>query len=464
MSRHFSLAAAAIAGSTVAYAANPAEFLVYNYDRYDNGISTDSNDLVGRLFVPANYDPNKSYPLVTFLHGNGERRSAEGGAGNTWQVNGNIDNLLKFAKSQEFIIYAPQCWGGWGADHLNTIANQIAKLTTEYSVDQSRMYITGLSLGGGGTMDIAGRYSHIFAAAVNICGVSGSDRTAALATLPIWMHHARNDSVVDVNASRNRVNNIRTAKGLPTVSFPAKNSTEFYYYDDGMLRYSEYGSGDHYIWGSVYNNPDVYDWMLSKTKTIPTIQPGDTLLFDVGATEVTSTVNGQYWNSTNYGLGRTTAAARSFARTSEGYGTNVTLWVDDPFPSENTSDASPVNGDGWLVSAANMGVIRLSGLDPTLSYMLEIFGSSTSSNSRTRYAVGSEFYDLITYNNSLDTVVFPSLVPDSEGNITLTVSVAPGGGSGIINWMSLTAVPEPGTLGLIIPMLLGAGMRRRRHE
>lgn len=248
-------------------AANPAEFEVYNYDYRNDGNLVDGTDLMGRLFVPqqAIDNPNQKYPLVLFLHGDGQR-----GFNNTSQVNSNIDNLLAKAKSEGFFIYAPQLTANvtyWTTANMDKVIRKLASAARDYNVDVSRVYVTGLSLGGGGVWDTINRYDGGVAAAVSICGTNPQIAVdfGALVNKHIWSFHAGNDGTVSVGLSRNRVNGIRNADGLANLSWPPTYTTESYFYDHHNQRYTEFQTGNHPIWNTVYADANVYTWMLAKS-------------------------------------------------------------------------------------------------------------------------------------------------------------------------------------------------------
>ena len=122
-----------------------------------------------RLFVPVNYNPATRYPLVTALHGNGER-----GTDNTRQFVFNVAKQWIADSIQARVphfIFAPHTAVGWtnSAERL-TVMEIIRALKQEFSLDTTRFYIGGLSAGAMGTWDIIRDYPTMFAAAVPCAG------------------------------------------------------------------------------------------------------------------------------------------------------------------------------------------------------------------------------------------------------------------------------------------------------
>ena len=260
--------------------------------------------LPGRLYIPpeAASDPSTPRPFILFLHGGGEE-----GTDNTSQINVNIDNLLAAAKQYGAYLYAPQSTSTWNSSTLtNNVMTMIARAEAQQNVDVTRLYVTGLSNGGGGTWNMLSRYPDKFAAALPIAGIApASDFVAAnLVNDAIWDFHSRDDTVVSVNTSHNVLNSILTAAHEPLPSYPASGSTtDFLIYNPNLevhrlleeninqlgnvaefqipngsldLLYYEVSVGGHGIWPVMYSAPPVYDWMFSHTLSVP--EPNSLLL------------------------------------------------------------------------------------------------------------------------------------------------------------------------------------------
>jgi predicted peptidase len=226
--------------------------------------------LPGRLYIPpaAVTDPATPRPFILFMHGAGES-----GVNNSAQVNGNIDNLLAEAKRRSAFLYAPQTNGGWNsATILDRVKTMIDQAIGQQPIDAARLYVTGLSMGGGGTWNMLHRFDDLFAAGVPICAASPASGFIAANMLdePVWAFHARDDGTVSNQTTRNVINSILTAGGQASPSYPVPPvTTDFAFVSSALdLRYTEYRTGGHGIWGRVYNTPAMYEWLFSHS-TVP---------------------------------------------------------------------------------------------------------------------------------------------------------------------------------------------------
>jgi predicted peptidase len=230
-----------------------------------------------RLFVPENYDPTRSYPLVMFLHGAGQ-------VGNDNEIQIANDEATVWAKPEEqsthpSFVLAPQSnmdpsadkafnrYGniGWTSlmlyglekpfepqDQLATAYDILQKVKSEYNIDQKRIYLTGLSMGGFGTFSLAIAHPDEFAALVPICGGGDPAKLASISKIPIWIFHAQEDPVIPVHMSQDSVKALEDAGGAP--------------------KYTEYPAGTyffpsaHYSWVPAYANTEMRDWLFQQSK------------------------------------------------------------------------------------------------------------------------------------------------------------------------------------------------------
>lgn len=254
----------------VADASLTAEQLARLYEARSVRVSSPSEnegneiDLSYRLLAPAGRKAGARYPLVLFLHGAGER-----GTDNLVQLAYLPAWLAEPANREAFpcFVLAPQCrpemkWADvdWSAgksspqkpaptlDMLGAIAALEETLQTA-PVDPERVYLTGLSMGGYGTWDLAARMPERFAAILPICG-GGDEATAGkIASLPVWCFHGDADGAVPVERSRAMIAALRAAGGDP--------------------RYSELPGVGHDSWTPAYRDPAVLEWLFSQRRGPP---------------------------------------------------------------------------------------------------------------------------------------------------------------------------------------------------
>jgi predicted peptidase len=160
-------------------------------------------------------------------------------------------------------VVAPQCGDGeqwvnvpWTDDqhtmpakpspYMKLTLEMVDNLIQALPVDTSRIYITGLSMGGFGTWDAVQRRPDFFAAAVPICGGGDTAEAKKIAHVPIWAFHGDEDGVVKPKRSRDMVAALKAAGGKP--------------------RYTEFITTGHDSWVQTYRNPEMYEWLFSQKK------------------------------------------------------------------------------------------------------------------------------------------------------------------------------------------------------
>jgi predicted peptidase len=199
------------------------------------------------LFLPSSYteDKNKEWPLMLFLHGAGERGTNLAKV----TVHG-PPKLVKQNPDFPFILVSPQCPAGeiWSDDALLGLLDEVIK---KHRVDKSRVYLTGLSMGGYGTWSLGLRNPERFAAIAPICGggdylpvlLPAQGKQAALKRLPVWAFHGAKDSIVPLSETDRMVNALKRA-------------------GNQNVKLTVYPEADHDSWTESYQNQELYDWML----------------------------------------------------------------------------------------------------------------------------------------------------------------------------------------------------------
>lgn len=201
-----------------------------------------------------------SVPLLVFLHGAGER----GNNFHALESQGlkHMMGTLEQLQVTSYIIIVPQCplqekWvnTNWSAsDHrmadsaswplqlVIRIIDSCLKSCTE--INPRRIYITGLSMGGFGTWELAQRNPNRYAAIMPICG--GADTLCAgnLKNLPVWAFHGANDKLV---LPCRTVDMCRKLKALQA---PCKITL--------------FKNAEHNIWNQVYSSTEYLAWLLKQ--------------------------------------------------------------------------------------------------------------------------------------------------------------------------------------------------------
>ena len=232
----------------------------------------DSKRIPYRLFVPANYDSTKQYPLVLTLHGSGER-----GIDNENQIS-NYRIATAWADPANQAVYpcivvspqAPQ-QSSW-EDHIEILSDLLDSLEREFSVDINRLYITGLSMGGFGSWAMVEQFPTRFAAAIPMSGGGNPNSVPSYAHLPTWAFHGENDEVVPADLSRNMISAIENTGesafythcrngGCSGLSMP---EIQQLIDDNEFVFYTEYRGGGHIIWDESYDYPLLFPWVFKQ--------------------------------------------------------------------------------------------------------------------------------------------------------------------------------------------------------
>ncbi|MBR9990683.1 MAG: dienelactone hydrolase family protein [Gemmatimonadetes bacterium] len=196
------------------------------------------------IYLPADYDPSRKWPLLLFLHGAGERGNDVGNVA----FHGPPKLIREATMDLPFIVVSPQVPEDriWSVRFLDAVLEEIAR---SHSVDEDRVYVTGLSMGGYGTWELAMEFPHRFAAIAPISGGGTMPGACTLRHLPIWAFHGALDQVVPPWHTEDFVTRLRAC--------------------DGRIRYTRYEDAGHDAWTRTYANPGFYEWLLSHRRGAP---------------------------------------------------------------------------------------------------------------------------------------------------------------------------------------------------
>lgn len=217
-------------------------------------------------YLPQGYHSNSNqYPVLIFLHGRGEKgpnstdpKVLDDGVGKLTKLGPphHVKNGAKFP----FILITPQLknsYSNWPSWYVIEVIEHVKQYLR---VDESRIYLTGLSLGGAGTWVAAQDYPHVFAAIAPVCGGYNSIGKApklASANMGVWAFHGDKDTTVPLSRSVNMVNAINSCN-------PAPNP---------KAKMTIYPGVRHNAWLNAYqpdnrlHKPNMYEWMLSVRKS-----------------------------------------------------------------------------------------------------------------------------------------------------------------------------------------------------
>jgi len=217
------------------------------------------------VYVPRNFDRTRKWPVVLFLHGAGERGS-DGVRGTQIGAAAAIRHEPERVRA---IVFFPQAPAGtrWIGEPADAAMAALERSIVEFNGDRSRTVLTGLSMGGYGTIHLALEYPKRFAALVVVCGgllphpstdalqrspliPADADPYAfvskSLRDVPIWLFHGADDQVVPADESRQLFAALEQAGAAD-------------------VHYTEYPGVGHNAWDKAYADGGIWTWLLSQS-------------------------------------------------------------------------------------------------------------------------------------------------------------------------------------------------------
>ncbi len=206
--------------------------------------SSPENTLGYFVYLPNDYNREEKYPLIVSLHGAGER-----GNGDDELERVNNIGLGRYFREKLMelpcIVLCPQCPADkvWN-QLIYEVRDLILKIEKGYSVDITRVSVTGMSMGGYGSWELGMTFPEMFSAVAPICGGGMAWRAGALKGKPVWAFHGDADNVVSISESREMVEKARAG--------------------GADVKFIIFGGVDHNSWDPAYLDTKVIEWLLAQ--------------------------------------------------------------------------------------------------------------------------------------------------------------------------------------------------------
>ena len=196
------------------------------------------------IYLPDEYQNDKTWPLVVFLHGAGEKGNDLEKVRRT-----SLPTLAEQGRDFPFVLVSPQCPKDsiWEPERVLALIEHIC---SDWPIDQQRVYLIGYSMGGYGTWQTAAVEPDRFAAIVPIAGGGNSEEAEKLVDLPIWVFHGNADKCVPLKASQEMVEAVRAAGGNPKLTI--------------------FEQAGHGIATKTFTKEELWDWLLAQRREAPT--------------------------------------------------------------------------------------------------------------------------------------------------------------------------------------------------
>jgi len=197
------------------------------------------------LYLPEEFKPEEGqWPLLLFLHGRGESYGPLSLV-KKWGPPRLVERGEKFP----YVIVSPQCPGdqSWPQPKQQQLLVSLLEHTIKTCrIDEDRVYLTGLSMGGYGSWRLAADHPDRFAAVIPVCGAGNPQDAEKLRWLPIWVFHGTEDKAVPFQRSVEMVEAIQKA-GSTTIRFTTLENV------------------GHNSWSATYATPEIYGWLDQQT-------------------------------------------------------------------------------------------------------------------------------------------------------------------------------------------------------
>jgi hypothetical protein len=259
-----------------------------------------------RLLPPLNYSATypDGYPMMVLLHGAVERgncyynncyhsnwsydpnvNSPAAPTTNTHKLLNNDHNLSQGAKSHldarnkaagklpndptvtgrmfPGFVLVPQMFNVWDSLNVQDVARLVQLIAQKYNIDENRIYVHGLSIGGYAVYESLKRAHWLFAAAQPMSAVKDASirkykQESKIVSIPLWVYQGGTDTAPSVSYTNKLVNDLKNA--------------------GAVVRYSVYDGVGHTCWYKAFAEPEFYSWALKQSKTNISVSKGITVI------------------------------------------------------------------------------------------------------------------------------------------------------------------------------------------
>jgi len=212
--------------------------------------NVDDSDQPYAVYVPKGFDPAKKYPLVISLPGaySNHRlnlRRVFGQGNRLRESDAEASRYFPPLRDVDYIVASPYARGTMGYRGIaeKDVYDVMADVKRRFPIDEDRVYLTGLSMGGGGTLWLGLTRPDLWAAIAPVCAAAPPETEELAANalnVPVHLFHGDQDPVVPVEVSR--------AWHKRFLDFGVK------------AEYIEYPGVRHNSWDYAYKDAAIFDW------------------------------------------------------------------------------------------------------------------------------------------------------------------------------------------------------------
>lgn len=160
-------------------------------------------------------------------------------------------------------VLTPQMFNIWDSLQVQDVIRIVRLVAAKYNIDEDRIYVQGLSIGGYAVYECMKRASWLFAAALPMSAVWDANifkqnQQGKVAHIPVWTFQGGKDTRPSPAFTQNIVNKLKSA--------------------GAVVRYTLYSDLSHVVWTRAYSTSDYFSWMLKQNKANLALFAGNTVI------------------------------------------------------------------------------------------------------------------------------------------------------------------------------------------